>query len=170
MENATKALLIAAAVLIAIVLIALGVNLLSAGGDTADQAGQVGEELDKGIGSAAGKVEGGLASLGGGRKLSKSEANAYWSGIGKNSLPTFADSVTLKVYKYLGGSVDKATWNSKNVNEQMINMGTVKKVDNNITASEVKILANETFIPAFSTKNSNGEITELHIYVYCVED
>lgn len=45
MENATKALLIAAAVLIAIVLIALGVRLLSTAGDTGEQADAVGEGL-----------------------------------------------------------------------------------------------------------------------------
>ena len=46
MENATKALLIAAAVLIAIVLIALGVNLLNAGSDTSDQAKTVSNSID----------------------------------------------------------------------------------------------------------------------------
>ena len=53
MENATKALLIAAAVLIAIVLIALGVRLLNAGGDTSEQAQQVSDQItssaDKGV-------------------------------------------------------------------------------------------------------------------------
>lgn len=66
MENATKALLIAAAVLIAIVLIALGVNLLSAGGDTAGQAEQVGTSLNEGITDAKDKVTDALGSLGGG--------------------------------------------------------------------------------------------------------
>jgi len=60
MENATKALLIAAAVLIAIVLIALGVNLLSAGGDTADQAGQTPQV--PGTASLAGKARQGTGS------------------------------------------------------------------------------------------------------------
>lgn len=45
MENATKALLIAAAVLIAIVLVALGVNLLNASGDTSEEAGKVSNAL-----------------------------------------------------------------------------------------------------------------------------
>lgn len=49
MENATKALLIAAAVLIAIVLIALGVNLLNAGSDTAGEASKVSTGLQTGI-------------------------------------------------------------------------------------------------------------------------
>ena len=43
MENATKALLIAAAVLIVIVLIALGVALLNSGSDVTGQAKSVGE-------------------------------------------------------------------------------------------------------------------------------
>ena len=46
MENATKALLIAAAVLIAIALIALGVNLLNAGGDASGKAGEIGGILE----------------------------------------------------------------------------------------------------------------------------
>lgn len=45
MENATKALLIAAAVLIAIVLVALGVNLLGSAGDTSEDAAAVANQL-----------------------------------------------------------------------------------------------------------------------------
>ena len=56
MENATKALLIAAAVLIAIVLIALGVNLLGSAKDTSGQAQQVGEQLQTSIQSQTGTV------------------------------------------------------------------------------------------------------------------
>lgn len=97
MENATKALLIAAAVLIAIVLIALGVNLLSAGGDTADQAGQVGEELDKGIGSAAGKVEGALGSLGGTTKTIKGNEKEFADAIGlTTTIPNLLNNFILK--------------------------------------------------------------------------
>lgn len=47
MENATKALLIAAAVLIAIVLIALGVRLLSSASDSSSQAGNVSNQLNQ---------------------------------------------------------------------------------------------------------------------------
>ena len=56
MENATKALLIAAAVLIAIVLVALGVNLLGAAGDTSDEAGKVSNQLTESTGSQANSV------------------------------------------------------------------------------------------------------------------
>lgn len=45
MENATKALLIAAAVLIVIVIIALGVRLLGAAGDSSEQAKTVSDQL-----------------------------------------------------------------------------------------------------------------------------
>lgn len=45
MENATKALLIAAAVLIVIVIIALGVRLLGAAGDSSEQAQDVSGQL-----------------------------------------------------------------------------------------------------------------------------
>lgn len=64
MENATKALLIAAAVLIAIVLIALGVNLLNAGGDTAEEAGAVGNALGTQINSVASDLTGDITSVG----------------------------------------------------------------------------------------------------------
>ena len=57
MENATKALLIAAAVLIAIVIVALGVNLLASTGDTNQKAEQVGEELEVAVGSVANELE-----------------------------------------------------------------------------------------------------------------
>lgn len=63
MENATKALLIAAAVLIAIVLIALGVNLLNAGSDTSKQAGNVANAIGNSIDKSTGKVTSGLGDL-----------------------------------------------------------------------------------------------------------
>ena len=63
MENATKALLIAAAVLIAIVLIALGVNLLNSSGNAADQAGDVSEELNSTTDQAIQDIQGSLSQL-----------------------------------------------------------------------------------------------------------
>lgn len=45
MENATKALLIAAAVLIAIILVAMAISLLNSVGNTSDSAEQVGERV-----------------------------------------------------------------------------------------------------------------------------
>lgn len=63
MENATKALLIAAAVLIAIVLVALGVRLLGASGDTSDQADKVANQLSQSTGSAANGVLDQLGNL-----------------------------------------------------------------------------------------------------------
>ena len=45
MENATKALIIAAAVLIAIVLVALGINLISSTSDTADAGEKTGNAI-----------------------------------------------------------------------------------------------------------------------------
>lgn len=53
MENATKALLIAAAVLIAIVLVALGVNLLGSAGDTSEDAKNVSDALQTQTSGAA---------------------------------------------------------------------------------------------------------------------
>ena len=63
MENATKALLIAAAVLIAIVLVALGVNLLNSAGDTSDEAAKVANQLDKTTGNAANGIVSDLNGL-----------------------------------------------------------------------------------------------------------
>lgn len=63
MENATKALLIAAAVLIAIVLIALGVNLLNAGGNTSTQAENVANVIGNSIDKTTEKVNGALSGL-----------------------------------------------------------------------------------------------------------
>lgn len=63
MENATKALLIAAAVLIAIVLIALGVNLLNSSGDAAEQAGQVSDALNTSTEAAIEDITGALEQL-----------------------------------------------------------------------------------------------------------
>ena len=45
MENASKALLIAAAILIVIILIAFGMNVLNSTGDVGDQATSTGEAL-----------------------------------------------------------------------------------------------------------------------------
>ena len=59
MENATKALLIAASVLIVIVLIAVGVLLLGKTSDTSEQAGQVGNSLSLATDSAADDIFGG---------------------------------------------------------------------------------------------------------------
>lgn len=56
MENATKALIIAAAVLIAIILVAIGVNLLGATGDTTGQAGNVANQIENTTGTQANKV------------------------------------------------------------------------------------------------------------------
>ena len=63
MENATKALLIAAAVLIAIVLIALGVRLIGAAGDTSTQAEDVSNQLNTSIGQQVTSVNEALKGL-----------------------------------------------------------------------------------------------------------
>lgn len=63
MENATKALLIAAAVLIAIVLVALGVNLLSSAGDTSDDAENVANALQGSVTNASNDVVSSITNL-----------------------------------------------------------------------------------------------------------
>lgn len=63
MENATKALLIAAAVLIVIVLIALGVRLLNAAGDTSGDADKVSNQLQQSTGTATNDLVNGITNL-----------------------------------------------------------------------------------------------------------
>lgn len=63
MENATKALLIAAAVLIAIVLVALGVRLLNAAGDTSGDAQNVSSQLKNSTGEAANGLVNSMSNL-----------------------------------------------------------------------------------------------------------
>ena len=63
MENATKALLIAAAVLVVIVIIALGVRLLGTAGDTSESAEQVSTALSSSTESAVTDITSGLQSL-----------------------------------------------------------------------------------------------------------
>ena len=63
MENATKALLIAAAVLIAIVLIALGVKLLGSTKDTSGQAKNVSNAIKTSTNSAVNDVTNELSKL-----------------------------------------------------------------------------------------------------------
>lgn len=63
MENATKALLIAAAVLIAIVLIALGVRLLNSAGDSSSQAQEVANQMGQSTNSAITSMNQALSGL-----------------------------------------------------------------------------------------------------------
>lgn len=52
MENATKALIIAAAVLIAIVLISIGVSILSSSGNAASDVNKTAEQMQTSTGDA----------------------------------------------------------------------------------------------------------------------
>ena len=63
MENATKALLIAAAVLVVIVIIALGVRLLGAAGDSSTQAQEVSETLTTTTEKAASEISTELSTI-----------------------------------------------------------------------------------------------------------
>lgn len=63
MENATKALLIAAAVLVVIVIIALGVRLLGTAGDSSEQAEKVTNQLNETTDKAIEDIGGGLSKL-----------------------------------------------------------------------------------------------------------
>lgn len=63
MENATKALLIAAAVLIAIVLVALGVRLLSSVGDTSGDAANVSNQLQSSTSNAKNQLTNAIGNI-----------------------------------------------------------------------------------------------------------
>ena len=63
MENATKALLIAAAVLIVILLIAFGMRIFNSTGDVADQAGQTGAQLTNSTQAATSTAQNALMGL-----------------------------------------------------------------------------------------------------------
>lgn len=52
MENATKALIIAAAVLIAIVLISIGVSILSSSGNATQEVNQTAAQMENSTGDA----------------------------------------------------------------------------------------------------------------------
>lgn len=54
MENATKALIIAAAVLIAIVLISIGVSILSSSGNATDEVNTTAQQMENSTNAATG--------------------------------------------------------------------------------------------------------------------
>ena len=63
MENATKALLIAAAVLIVIVIIALGVRLLNTASDTSGQADEISNQMGETINVQTNIIKDSLSSF-----------------------------------------------------------------------------------------------------------
>ena len=65
MENATKALIIAAVILIVIVLIALAVRILGAAGQASRQTDAVSSEVDTALDDASGKVTDAISGLDG---------------------------------------------------------------------------------------------------------
>lgn len=82
MENATKALLISASVLIAIVLIALGVNLLGSVGDTTNHAEQVGEALKNGVANETDKLIGSMSNTMSLNEMLQLQKDDRWHGEG----------------------------------------------------------------------------------------
>ena len=65
MENASKALLIAAAILIVIILIAFGMNVLKSTGDVGDQATSTGNAISTQAGIASNTAVNALEGMGG---------------------------------------------------------------------------------------------------------
>lgn len=63
MENATKALIIAAIILIVIVLIALGVRILGAAGQTTKQTDNLVDHVDEALTGASGAVSDAISGL-----------------------------------------------------------------------------------------------------------
>lgn len=64
MENATKALLIAAAVLIAILLIAFGMKIFSSTSNVSGQASSTGQQISTEAGKAANSANSALSGIG----------------------------------------------------------------------------------------------------------
>ena len=65
MENASKALLIAAAVLIVILIIAFGMKIFNSAGDTSADATEVGEQITAQSGLAADAATGAIDGISG---------------------------------------------------------------------------------------------------------
>ena len=63
MENASKALIIAAAILISILLISLGLMAFNSSKDTSDQAKDVANEMHEGAQKGTNAIEGQIANL-----------------------------------------------------------------------------------------------------------
>lgn len=63
MENASKALLIAAAVLIVILLIAFGMRIFNSTGDVSSQASQTGQQLTNSAQAASSSAKNALTGL-----------------------------------------------------------------------------------------------------------
>ena len=83
MENASKALLIAAAILIVIILIAMAVGVLNSGDSTLESAEGVGSSISVQTGNAASKLQGFLGALGNGGLGSKLAHNNKFPQGGK---------------------------------------------------------------------------------------
>lgn len=114
MENATKALLIAAAVLISIVLIALGISLLNAGGDASKQVEGVSGEISDMTGLKTEEIVDDLLSMGGNEiliglgdfktkeiletiKISVAEGKIWTDILGKNFDLTYKNIVSGRI-------------------------------------------------------------------------
>lgn len=81
MENATKALLIAAGVLIAIVIIALGVTLLNTGTNTDKQSDKVEDEIESALQGTTGDIQSGLDSIKGEKEIKIVSIDLGWPNI-----------------------------------------------------------------------------------------
>ena len=133
MENATKALIIAAAVLISIVIVALGVLLISNVSDSSGEAQKVGNSLSIAIGNAAGGFLGG-------KTISKEEAETFFKDKKIEYIidgKKLSNKIHIKGYSYLKMNSDfMATEpNDSRINEWIIDQnaeGNVKLIDNPI--------------------------------------
>ena len=102
MENASKALLIAAAVLIVIILIALGVKLLSPTGDTAKQSEVVSKQMEDTTQKATTQVKTSLGkvtgSTSGGKAGGTTGSTTPSSGDKSDEVPPMEPSITGKIF------------------------------------------------------------------------
>ena len=142
MENTSKALLIAAAILIVIILITLGIKVLGSVGNAAEKAEGVGDSISSATKDSTSKLESLLSGLGGSSKLNHSgvipEGGIYVSKDGTTynageqmPTPQTGDTYTYVDYKYTlnsdGWSVD-VTNTSKKTYEDILESVNEKKI------------------------------------------
>lgn len=116
MENTTKALIIAAAVLIVIVLAALGVLLIRNVSNTSDQAQDIGDLIGEAAGNASSDVVGGTKRV----IISQKKFNSFidnfsekysvisdvFNKIENEQNKILSDQISVEGYLYIGGKIE----------------------------------------------------------------
>lgn len=145
MENASKALIIAGAILISILLITLGITLYNSSKGTTDQATQLGDTMGNGAQSAVGQL-GTALGVDGNADISADEFNAQFSYYTSRSAIQSSEISTLK------GMVEDS--NNMYINHRI-----------KITKAGIEINDSMSFTPyvGLTCVKENGYITEFKI-------